>query len=186
MCNLKERLLFLQSWHGFVMHDNADISCLLIGDFNIIRSAADKNKPVVTNNWSFIFNVIIENTGLRDLPLNGRNFTWANNLDIPTFERLDRAMICPDWEEKYPLTMLYALQRDFSDHTPLITDSGQINKSNYIFQLENAWFEREGFDDLVKKVWLENGDKGSSIDRWQNRHRMLRKNLKGWNKNVGA
>ena len=64
-----------------VCHDNSDIPCLFMGDFNIIRSAMDKNKPVITNHWSFVFNVIIENTGLRELPINGRKFTWANNLE---------------------------------------------------------------------------------------------------------
>lgn len=79
------------------------------GDFNIIRKSSEKNKPNTLGHWTFVFNAIIEHAGLRELSLNGRNFNWANNLQEPTFEMLDRVLVCPNWEEKYPLTMVTTL-----------------------------------------------------------------------------
>lgn len=49
-----------------------------------------KNKDSNPSHWSFVFNAIIENAGLREIPLNGRKYTWANNFPDPTFEKLDR------------------------------------------------------------------------------------------------
>ena len=88
------------------------------GDFTVIRKSEEKNKPGGYDHWSFVFNAIIDQAGLRELPLNGRKFTWANNLEEPKYEKLDRILICPNWEDHYPLTKVYALERELSDHTP--------------------------------------------------------------------
>jgi hypothetical protein len=61
-----------------VCQDN-DSPCLIRGDLNIIRKSSEKSKPNNTNPWSFVFNAIIDMLVLRELPLNGRKFTWANN-----------------------------------------------------------------------------------------------------------
>ena len=66
------------------------------------RNEKEKNKPMQSDQWSFMFNAIIEQAGLRELPLNGRLYTWANNQESPTYEKLDRVLTCPAWEEKYP------------------------------------------------------------------------------------
>jgi hypothetical protein len=39
------------------------------GDFNIIRSVEDKNKPCVLPRWSHTFNSIIEISGLKEVKL---------------------------------------------------------------------------------------------------------------------
>lgn len=57
-----------------VYQDNP-LPCLLGGDFNIIGKSYEKNKPNDPYHWSFVFNAIIEHAGLREMPLNGRNFT---------------------------------------------------------------------------------------------------------------
>ena len=79
-----------------------------------------------------MFSDIIEQARLRELPLNGRQFTRANNLGDPTFEKLDRLLISPAWEEKYPLTILQAFAREVSDHTPLFLDTGEGQTDRYI------------------------------------------------------
>ena len=82
------------------------------GDFNISRNSTEKNKPPGNDHWSFVSNAIIEQAGLRELPLGGRKYTWANNEIDPTYETLDIVLICPDWEEHYPLTTVQALERE--------------------------------------------------------------------------
>ena len=79
---------------------------LIGGDFNIIRKASEKNKPGTPGHWSFLFNAILEQAGFRELEMNGRKFTWGNNLHVPTFEKLDKILCSTEWEEVYPLTML--------------------------------------------------------------------------------
>lgn len=146
-----------------VYHDNPQ-PCLVGGDFNLIRNSSEKNKPNETDHWSFVFNVIIEHAGLRELPLNGRNFTWANNLVDPTIEKLDRVLICPDWEEHYPLSFRQALKREVSDHTPLLLDTGSHNISQPIFKFQNSWMLRDGFKEFVTSIWTNHYD-GSNIEK---------------------
>ena len=120
-----------------------------------------------------MFNAILEHAGVRELEMNGREFTWGNNLPIPTFEKLDRILCSTEWEEVYPLTQVTALTREKSDHTPLFLDSGDIQKSDPIFRFENAWFLREGIDEIVQKVWNDPTIKGDNIDRLLGKFRVL-------------
>ena len=98
-----------------------------------------------------MFNTIIESMDLREIELSGRKFTWANTLPNPTCEKLDRVLTSVGWEKKIPLVTVQALSRGISDHTPLLVDSGEaahVGNKN-IFSFELAWFEREGFQDLI-------------------------------------
>jgi hypothetical protein len=70
--------------------------------------------------WPFLFNAIIDGLDFRELVMSGRQFTWANNLQNPTFEKLDRVLMSTKWEQKIPLSTLQALTREIFDHTPLL------------------------------------------------------------------
>ena len=120
------------------------------------------------------------------LEMNGREFTWGNNLPIPTFERLDRILCSTEWEEVYPLTQITALTREKSNHTPLFLDSGDIQKSDPIFRFENTWFLREGIDKKIHDVWNDNNITGDNLDRLLGKFRLLSPKLKGWNRNIEA
>ena len=148
---------------------------LIGGDFNIIRKASEKNKPGTPGHWSFLFNAILEQAGVRELEITGREFTWGNNLPIPTFEKLDRILCSTEWEEVYPLTQITALTRGKSDHTPLFLDSGDIQKSDSIF----TWFLREGIHKIIHDVWNDMSATGDIIDRLLGKLRLLRPKLKG-------
>jgi exonuclease III len=67
---------------------------------------------------------------LRKLEMSNRKFTWANALDTPTYERLDRVLVSTDWELKFPLATVIALNREISDHTPLLLDTGEENQAS--------------------------------------------------------
>jgi hypothetical protein len=101
-------------------------SLLLIvgGDYNILRHPSEKNNDHYQARWPFLFNVVIDGLNLKELQLTGQKYTWANNLAIPTFEKLDWVLITTEWEEKYPLSSPRALSRDVSNHTPLLLNSG--------------------------------------------------------------
>jgi exonuclease III len=68
------------------------------GDFNIIRRREEKNNDNFNTRWTFIFNAIIESLDLRELSLSGRQYTWANRRDTPTYEKLDRILASVEWE----------------------------------------------------------------------------------------
>jgi hypothetical protein len=51
---------------------------ILLGDFNFYRSLGNKNREGGNMQDIIIFNEVISNLGLQEIPLKGRNFTWSN------------------------------------------------------------------------------------------------------------
>ena len=134
-----------------------------------------------------IFNAIIDNLELKEIELSGRQFTWANNLDVPTYEKLDRILINTEWEFKYPLSTVQALTREISDHTPLLLDTGSPNLNRqHLFKFELGWLLRDGFYEIVENVWKSEEPVQCPLQNWQNRIRRLRQFLRGWAKNISG
>jgi endonuclease/exonuclease/phosphatase family metal-dependent hydrolase len=76
--------------------------------------------------------------------MTGRRFTWANSLPEPTYEKLDRVLMSTDWEDKYPLVTVRALERieDLSDHAPLLLSTGTLKpNARHRFKFELGWFQ---------------------------------------------
>jgi hypothetical protein len=107
-------------------------------------------------------------------------------MPVPTFERLDRVLVCGEWEQKYPLATVDALSREISDHTPLLLCTGEETKGSNQpqFKFELGWLLRDGFFDLVTEVWQKENRGFSPLQRWQNKIRRLRQFLRGWAQNM--
>jgi hypothetical protein len=72
---------------------NQDLSLSVGDDFNLLRGPADKNKTIRHIRWNGIFNYIINTYEMRELEMTGVQFTWSNNHDFPTLEKLDRFLV---------------------------------------------------------------------------------------------
>ncbi|RLM69761.1 hypothetical protein C2845_PM17G02720 [Panicum miliaceum] len=79
-----------------------------------------ENKNNFNSRWPFLFNAVIDSFDLREIDLSGLKFTWANTLLDPTNEKLQRFLMTTDWEFKYPMVMVQALDRGVSYHAPLL------------------------------------------------------------------
>jgi hypothetical protein len=147
-----------------------------------MRRKEDKNNDNFNPRWPFIFNAIIGSLDLRELGLSGRQFTWANRRQIPTFEKLDQILVSVGWEQKFPLASVQALPRSGSDHTPLLLDTGeQAHLGNKVeFSFELSWLKIEGFKEVVVREWLSIPRVENPILNWQNKIRHLRQYLRGW------
>jgi hypothetical protein len=115
----------------------------------------------------------------------GRQFTWANALVPPTFEKLDRVLMSPEWELKFPNVTVQTFDRSRSDHMPLLlNDKAPTSLRNFLeFKFELGWLVREGFFDLVSSIWQQESRGETTIQLWQNKIRSLRQYLRGWAKN---
>jgi hypothetical protein len=120
------------------MCDTENLPLLLGGDFNIIRNQSEKNNNSYNDRWPSLFNVVINSLDLGELELFSRQFTWANNLQVPTYEKLDKILVSTDWELKFPTITVQSLPRGISDLTPLLVDTrspSQPNKCTFKFEL---------------------------------------------------
>ena len=76
-----------------------------------LRFRQEKNNDRFDEYWPFLFNAVIDSLNLREVTMSGQQFTWANNRPAPTYEKLDRVLMNTDWEEKYPMVSVRALER---------------------------------------------------------------------------
>ena len=79
-----------------------DVPWVLGGDFNIVRNSEEKIGSVHNQSAMQCFVDFAEDLGLIDLPLTGDRFTWGNYRDQPSFSRLDRFLIAPDFILLFP------------------------------------------------------------------------------------
>jgi len=82
---------------------------LILGDFNLIYQAIDKNIGRLNRRMMNAFRHLISETELQELHLKGRRFTWSNERDTSTLERLDRVLVSEGWMLDHPDHELSAL-----------------------------------------------------------------------------
>ena len=92
---------------------------LILGDFNFIYQAEDKNNTNLNRRLMGAFKAAIDELNLKEIQLNGRRFTWSNEQDWPNLTRIDRLYCTLDWELAFPTCFLHSLPSLMSDHTPI-------------------------------------------------------------------
>jgi hypothetical protein len=97
-------------------------------------------------------------------------------------------LISTEWELAHPLSMVMALPRAISDHTPLLVDTGQssLSKNIPMFNFELGWFLRDGFMDMVREVLNNVYDREDKMRCWQLKIRRLHQHLRGWMKHTSG
>jgi hypothetical protein len=60
------------------------------GDFNLIVDPADKSRGFLHRNMMARFRRALSSLELKELYLNRPRYTWSNERELPTLEKLDR------------------------------------------------------------------------------------------------
>lgn len=161
-----------------------DQNWILMGDFNFIRSVQNRNLPGGDMNEILIFNEIISNIGLIEIPLKGVSYTWSNMQDQPLLQQLDWVFTSPAWSLKFPHTSVTALAKYISDHAPCnISIETSVPKSK-IFRFENYWINMPGFLDVVTYFWnipVRGNNKAICLN---GKMKNVRRGLKIWSKRL--
>ena len=63
--------------------------------------------------------------------MSGRQYTWANNRPLPTYEIFDRVLMDATCEDKYSVVSVRALDHieALPDHAPILLDTGERKKA---------------------------------------------------------
>jgi len=105
---------------------------MLAGDFNFCRSISDRNRDGGNMNDIMIFNEIISNLGLLEIPLKGRNFTWSNMQSEPLLEQIDWVFTSINWISDFPNTLLLPLATSLAKYR-LALQSQKLKSSGLKF-----------------------------------------------------
>lgn len=123
---------------------------VLGGDFNLIRHPDNKNKPRGDFSEMNMFNELISDLDLVDIPFSGRKFTWSNMQTDPLLVKLDWVLTSSSWTLSFPATHVQTLSRPISDHTLYVLHIGCSIPRSKLFRFENFWVDHPGFLDTVK------------------------------------
>ena len=127
---------------------------LLLGDFNMIRRASEKNNSNLDRGLMVSFNRFIGQHELKELYMHGRLFTWSNGRETPTMSKLDRMLASVDWDLMYPDSLLQALSSSTSDHALLHLSLNAGFRPKHRFKFELFWANLEGFQEAVAEAWV--------------------------------
>jgi hypothetical protein len=177
-CSEQERHNFITWLNSLIIED--DVNWTLLGDFNFYRSLQDRNKEGGNMNDIMLFNEIISNLQLQEIPLKGRSYTWSNMQQEPLLEQLDWCFTSSNWIIDYPKTLMLPLARTISDHTPCQVQIGTSIPKAKIFRFENYWVDQDGFLDVVQSVWQSEVRANNSATRIVAKFKLLRRVLKKW------
>jgi hypothetical protein len=179
----EQKMNFLSELSAFCSKNQEPI--LVGGDFNIIRYAFEKNKPGHVQRFSDMFNTLINFHELREIVMTGGVYTWSNNQDDPTLEKLDRILVSRDWENIFPNSMVKRLLREISDHNPLVLSSGSNHVIKHLeFRFELSWLTNPDFLSSVEKIWKKQCNAKTTLDKIQQKLKLLKQYFKGWGFNL--
>ncbi|GJX18526.1 RNA-directed DNA polymerase, eukaryota, reverse transcriptase zinc-binding domain protein [Tanacetum coccineum] len=113
--------------------DTWDGECIILGDFNEVRSKQERFGTIFNETAANAFNHFISTAGLIDLPLEGYSFTWAIK-SAKKMSKLDRFLISEGLLLKFPSLSAICLDRHLSDHRPIIMREVVTDYGHHLFK----------------------------------------------------
>ncbi|WRX14697.1 Reverse transcriptase domain - like 10 [Theobroma cacao] len=152
------------------------------GDFNTIVSCAERLNGAPPHGGSMEdFVATLLDCGLIDAGFEGNSYTWTNN---HMFQRLDRVVYNPEWGHCFSSTRVQHLNRDGSDHCPLLISCATASqKGPSTFRFLHAWTKHHDFLPFVERSWQVPLNSSGLTAFWIKQQR-LKRDLKWWNKQI--
>lgn len=158
----------------------AHVDWLLVGDFNLMTSPANRNRPGGDMAEMFLFNEAISALRLVELPLHGKKYTWTNKQQPPLLERLDWFFTSNSWTLSYPDFVVWTLTMEVSDHVPCVVKVSTSVPKGSRFRFENYLMEHEDFMSVVQHGWGLPTTQTDAAKKITEKFKNLRRVLKAW------
>ncbi|KAK1294355.1 hypothetical protein QJS10_CPA16g00524 [Acorus calamus] len=152
----------------------------VLGDFNVTRYPEDRNRVSYMTPDMQRFSEWIAQEGLLDIPISNLMFTWSNMRDSPSMAKLDRFLVCPDWEDVLPGSSAIGLARPTSDHVPILLRSLDRPAHATSFKFESWWTKYRDLEEVVRNSWSASAFGYSGAKRLAFKLQRLKRVLKVW------
>lgn len=157
-------------------------SWVILGDFNLIYRACDKNNSRLNHRLMNRFRWVLDELELKELHLHGRQFTWTSETDNPTLTKIDHVFCTRDWEMAHIDCYLQAIGTSVSDHCPMVLTCAPFHRHYKGFRFESFWLHQPGFLDLVKATWDQPVYSSNKARLLHIKLARLGKQLRAWSK----
>lgn len=97
------------------------------------------------------FNRWIEDMEVEEVP-------WYRSNSIAR-SKLDRCLVSPEWLAKWPGSTQHTLDRNFSDHCPIMLRSNYVDWGPKPFRILDCWLSDNSFKKIVQESWSSNQQK---------------------------
>ncbi|KAH1215344.1 putative ribonuclease H protein [Glycine max] len=127
----------------------------IAGDFNSIRHHNERissSQSVGNSSCISEFNSWISDMALEEVRSVGRNFTWVRP-NGSAMSKLDRFLLSDDWLIQWPDSTQFVLDRDFSDHCPILLRSTTVDWGPRPFKVMDWWLQDKEFQKMVSHRW---------------------------------
>lgn len=98
--------------------------------------------------------------------------------------KIDRIFLSKEWLDRNPKVYLKGLPRPVSDHSPLFLSTEGLQGGPTPFRFENMWLRHKNFKESVLSWWNQPQITGWAAFRIQQKLRLIKQQLKDWNKEV--
>ncbi|XP_071708266.1 uncharacterized protein [Rutidosis leptorrhynchoides] len=127
---------------------------LLCGDFNEVRTSSDRMNSQFHQCRADRFNDFIVRNSLIEIPLNGRKFTRISD-DGVKFNKLDMFLVSNDFLSLWEDLSIVSLDRNLSDHCPLLLRDKVLDYGPRPFKVFDEWFNCEELDKIISEAWVQ-------------------------------
>ena len=169
MCSLRHQML--PSW-------------IILGDFNLIYRACDKNTDRVNRGMMHRFKSALDNLELKEIHLHGRKYTWSSETDSPILTKIDHVFCTKDWEMNHQHSYMQALSSSASDHCPMLLSCNPFHKAYAGFRFEAYWLRLPGFAETVVQSWTKPCHSNDKIRVLHIKLARLGKALRSWSRKM--
>ncbi|GJW87256.1 RNA-directed DNA polymerase, eukaryota [Tanacetum coccineum] len=162
------------------MIDSWDGECVLMGDFNEVRTKHERYGTVFNLHGANAFNNFINMTGLVDLLLEGYSYTWSHK-SASKMSKLDRFLITEGLLTIFPSLSALCLDRHLSDHRPILLRELNVDYGPIPFRLFHSWFNKNRFVKMVEDSWKDSAiTEPNSIISLKKKLQALKTSIKQW------
>jgi len=149
-----------QLWQDLISRklQSQDPCWCLVGDFNCIRHPSERMGSNRGNSALSIiseFNDWLAAMEVEDIPCAGKPFTWVRP-NGSCKSKLDRVVVFDGWTSKWPDSSQHNLERNYSDHCPIIMKSKSIDWGPKPFKVFDGWLNNKDYHKVVNECWIQN------------------------------
>lgn len=182
-CDVHQKRIQWDSLKLLRQQDPDGLWCFM-GDFNNIRYQSERegvsHRGTEATNINDFNNWIAE-LELEEIPCVGKRFTWFRPNGAAK-SRLDRFLVSPKWLHKWPACTNFTLERNFSDHCPIMLRAKVIDWGSKPFRVFDCWFKDKSFQKVVRECWTSNQPRGWGGFALKVKLKRLKEALKVWNR----
>ncbi|XP_078151943.1 uncharacterized protein LOC144547228 [Carex rostrata] len=155
---------------------------ILGGDFNLVHWLINHTGNTRSFRLMSLFNDLIRDLQLIDIPLKNRQFTWCSNRPQPSHSKIDRIFVSPDLSQQFSLLSLHALEVLVSDHAPLLLNCVTEPNPRRHFKIELFWLTNSQATNIIQEVWNQNKE-DLSLQRFNLSVQSMHGRLRDWHCN---